>query len=101
MSRTSHNLNIEEIILKKPRITEKATVLSGLANPVYTFEVPASANKILIKKAVIDRFKVVPVKISIVNLPAKKVFFRRRLGTRSAVKKALVYLKPGQTIDTV
>ena len=101
MSRSANILNIDKIILKKPRITEKATLLSGLANPVYIFEVPSEANKVMIKKAVIDRFKVTPVKINIINLPAKRVFFRRRSGVRSGVKKALVYLKPGQTIDTI
>lgn len=101
MSRPGNTLNVNKIVLKKPRITEKATVLAGLANPVYTFEVPIEANKIMIKKAVIDRFKVTPLKISIINLPAKRVFVRRRQGVRSAVKKALVYLKPGQTIDTI
>ncbi|MEX0918377.1 MAG: 50S ribosomal protein L23 [Candidatus Paceibacterota bacterium] len=101
MSRLGNKLNIGKIILRQPRITEKATLLSSREKPVYTFTVPPEANKTMIKQAVIERFKVTPVKISIVNLPPKRKTVRRVPGVRSGIKKALVYLTPGQTIDAL
>lgn len=101
MSKVAHILNIKNLVLKKPRVTEKATVLASGAKPVYTFEVPLNVNKHQIKKAITEQFKVTPVKINIVNLPAKRVQVRRTDGMRSAVKKALVFLKSGQSIDVV
>ena len=91
---------MNELIIKKPRITEK----SGLQTEnlgVYTFEVTAKANKKNIAKAVGELYKVTPVKVNIINLPAKKVFARGKLGRKSGVKKAIVYLKKGEKIDFV
>lgn len=90
-----------ENILRRPRITEKATVLSGRENAVYTFEVSTDANKKQIAEAVEHYFKVKPVKVNIVNLPAKNVFVRRTRGTTAGIKKALVFLKKGDNIDFV
>ena len=101
MSKVAHILNIKNLVLKKPRVTEKATVLASAKKPVYTFEVPGHVNKHEIKKAIIDQFKVTPVKINIVNLPAKRIQVRRTNGVRGAVKKALVFLNSGQSIDVV
>ena len=91
----------EITILKKPRVTEKATLVAGGRLPVFTFEVASDANKLEISRAIRERFKVTPVKIRIVNLPAKRMFRRGSVGYRSGVKKAMVYLKAGETIDIV
>lgn len=101
MSTTGNIFNQEKLVLKKPRITEKATYLSGNKYPVYTFEVPVWAGKIEIKKAFEKDFKVKPLKVRIINLPSKVVTFRRQKGVRSGVKKAMIYLPVGQTIDVV
>lgn len=101
MSHIGNIFDKDKLILQKPRITEKATFLTGNKYPVYTFEVPAEANKIQIKKAVEKTFKVTPLKIRIINLPSKVVSVRRIKGVRSGVKKALVFLPVGQSIDTV
>lgn len=85
--------------LKKPHVTEKATMLSAKVNPAYTFEVEADINKIELKKIVKEVFKVTATKINITNLPAKKVFVRGKWGTKSGMKKAVVYLKKGDKID--
>jgi large subunit ribosomal protein L23 len=85
-------------IILRPRITEK----SGLANEaqnVYTFEVAKNATKISIAKAIKATYKVTPLKIRTITLPAKKVFVRGRNGTQSGVKKALVFLKKGDKIE--
>ena len=89
---------MNELIIKKPRITEK----SGLQAEnfgVYTFEVTTKANKKNITKAVKELYKVTPVKVNIINLPAKVVFTRGKKGRKSGVKKAIVYLKKGDKIE--
>jgi len=101
MSTIGNIFDKERLVLKKPRITEKATFLTGNKYPVYTFEVPDWAGKIQIKKAVEKDFKVTPLKVRIINLPSKVVNFRRRRGVRPGVKKAMVYLPAGQTIDII
>lgn len=85
-------------IIIKPRITEKAGLMSEISN-VYTFEVKKSANKKSLAKAIKDLYKVTPIKINIINLPAKKVLVRGKRGVQSALKKAVVYLKKGDKID--
>jgi len=90
---TKHILSI----IKKPRITEKAGIKSESHN-VYTFEVVSSGTKKTIAEAVKLIYKVTPIKINIVNLPAKKVTSRGRKGVKQSVKKALVTLKKGDKI---
>ncbi len=101
MSIIGNKFNHGQLILKKPRVTEKATFVTGNKNPVYTFEISERVNKIMVKQAIEDRFKVTPIKIRIINLPAKRKTVRRVPGVSSAVKKAMVYLSPGQTIDVI
>ena len=86
-------------ILKHPRITEKAAILAE--RNVYTFEVDPHAGKIEIARAVKQIYNVEPVRVNIIKLPAKKVMIRGKRGVKSAVKKALVYLKEGDKIEFV
>ncbi len=86
-------------ILKHPRITEKAAILAE--KNVYTFEVNLYAGKIEIARAVKQIYNVEVVRVNIVKLPAKKVTIRGKRGVKSAVKKALVYLKEGDKIEFV
>ncbi len=86
-------------VIKKPRITEKATV--GAEKGAYIFEVSEDSNKASIAKAIEQMYKVVPVKVNVVRNPAKKVFVRGKVGTKQAVKKAIVFLKKGDKIDLV
>lgn len=87
------------MILQRPRVTEKSTLLSGAKNPVYSFEVHDKATKPEIKKAIKAKYGVDAAKVNIVNLPAKKVMRRGKVGVKSAIKKAMVVLKEGQSID--
>ena len=89
---------VADVILR-PRITEKSGILSQ--GGVYTFEIATTANKNLVMKAVISLYKVTPVKVAIINSPAKKVFVRGRHGRVSGVRKAIVTLKEGDKIDFV
>jgi len=79
-------------LIKKPRITEKAGIKSESEN-VYTFEVSSKATKATVKKAVSEIYKVSPVKVNIINLPSKKVYSKGKVGVKSGVKKAVVFLK--------
>ncbi len=80
-----------------PRVTEKAAYATE--KNVYVFNVERSANKIQIRKAIKDAYKVTPVKIAVVVSKPKTKVFRGNLGTQSGSKKAYVYLKKGDTID--
>ncbi len=86
-------------ILKNPRITEKAS-FSYEAN-VYTFDVTDSANKTEIAKAVLELYKVKPVRVNILRVPRKEVISRGIKGTKGGGKKALVYLKKGDKIEFI
>ena len=84
-------------VIRKPVITEKATMVSN-ANAVV-FEVAMAANKPQIKEAVEALFnvKVKAVNTSITKGKVKK--FRGHTGRRSDVKKAYVTLEAGSAID--
>lgn len=97
-SRASGSTHLDRM-LTRPRITEKASVLSR--RHVYVFEVPKDANKTLIAATVKEIYRVTPVKVNIVNTPAKERTSRGIKGKKSAVKKALVYLKKGDTIEII
>lgn len=87
-------------IIIRPRITEKSGFLSESSN-VYTFEVARNTTKHSVSQAIKALYKFNPIKVSIVNLPAKKILVRGKPGTKQAVKKALVYLKKGDKIEFV
>ncbi|OGI83778.1 50S ribosomal protein L23 [Candidatus Nomurabacteria bacterium RIFCSPLOWO2_01_FULL_36_10b] len=83
----------------EPRLTEKAAHISTYN--VYTFNVASKANKIDIMKAVKEKFKVTPIRVNIVVNKPKASYIRGRIGTRGGGKKAMVYLKKGDTINFV
>ena len=85
-------------ILVRPRITEKAANMT--ANGVYTFDIRKSATKKDVAMAVSALYKVMPIKVNVVNTPAKRVQMRKKrgFGKTSATRKALVFLKKGDTI---
>lgn len=99
MSRTDYNQ--PALVLKKPRITEKATFMTGNKYPVYTFEIPDLVNKLAVKKAVKLKYNIDPIKVNIIKLPRKKVTVRRTNGMRAGIKKALVYMPVGTNIDFI
>ena len=84
-------------VIRKPIITEKATMASEAGAVV--FEVAIDANKPQIKEAVEALFgvKVKAVNTTVTKGKAKR--FRGRPGVRSDVKKAYVTLEEGNTID--
>jgi large subunit ribosomal protein L23 len=85
--------------LLRPRITEKAYALN--ANDQYVFEVSRDAHKHVIARSVEEAFGVHVVDVRTVNLPGKTKSFGKgqTKGRRSPVKKALVTIAPGETIE--
>ena len=80
-----------------PVITEKATLLSEHNKVV--FRVAADATKDEIAHAVEALFKVNVTKVNTLNVKGKTKRFRGIEGRRSDVKKAVVTLAEGQSID--
>jgi len=80
-----------------PVITEKATLLSEQNKVV--FQVAGDATKDEIASAVEALFKVNVTKVNTLNVKGKTKRFRGRIGRRSDVKKAVVTLAEGQSID--
>jgi len=80
-----------------PVITEKATLLSEQNKVV--FRVAKHATKDEITEAVEQLFKVNVIKVNTLVVKGKTKRFRGILGRRSDVKKAVVTLAPGQSID--
>lgn len=90
-----------ETILKGVRLTEKAANLQSNANQ-YTFEVADDANAFEVTAAVEKFFGVKVKRVNIMNVKGKlKVSRMRRasVGIKGAMKKAVVTLEKGQSID--
>lgn len=79
-----------------PRVSEKA--VEQAANGVYIFDVPTSATKPDVAKAVADTFKVKVDQVNMLIQQGKAKTFRRMKGRRSDIKKAYVKLEKGQKI---
>lgn len=89
----------KEDVLVRPHITEKASV--SAERGVFVFEVSPRAGKHDIMTAVQATYGVTPVKVNIVRSPAKAVFAKGKSGMKSGYKKAMVYLKKGDTIEII
>ena len=88
-------------ILRRPIITEKSNYQAGELNQ-YVFEVNIKATKQMVKDAIETVFDVDVARVNIVNVPPKRSrrWRNRRVKVRrSAYKKAIVSLEPGETID--
>lgn len=84
-------------ILIRPLITEKTT--SMMADNKYTFVVPLKANKVEIRQAVEQIFKVKVLDVNTIRVMGKTKRMGRTQGKRPDYKKAIVKLAPGQTIE--
>jgi large subunit ribosomal protein L23 len=80
-----------------PVITEKATLLSEQNKVV--FRVADTATKDEIAAAVEALFKVNVTKVNTINVKGKTKRFRGIMGRRVDIKKAIVTLADGQSID--
>ena len=68
---------------------------------VYTFKVHPDANKIEIKAAIEEIFKVKVIKVNTANFKGKPRRIRLQSGTRPDWKKAYVKLAEGSKIDLI
>ena len=84
-------------VIRKPIITEKATMTSETGGVV--FEVAMEANKPQIKEAVEALFGVKVKAVNTTITKGKVKRFRGQMGKRKDVKKAYVTLEEGNTID--
>lgn len=88
------NTNLHDV-LRAPLITEKGSVLRETEN-LYLFRVSMDANKITIKRAVEQIFKVKVASVRTVRVHGKVKRFGRSIGRRPDWKKAYVKLKAGE-----
>jgi len=87
------------VVIKLLQVTEKSSALSDQQRK-YFFVVNPNANKVEIKKAVADLYKVVVDKVNTMNYRGKIKRGRTgRLGQKSNWKRAVVTLSEGHKID--
>ena len=91
------NLTAHDII-RRPIITEKSNAL--MEHNKYTFEVHKSANKIQIRQAVEQVFKVTVLSVNTMNVPSKPKRRGAMVGRTRSWKKAVVALPQGQSIES-
>ena len=84
-------------IIRSPVITEKATMLSEQNKVV--FKVASDATKPQIKQAVEKLFDVKVTAVNTLVRKGKEKRFRGTIGRQSDVKKAIVTLAEGHSID--
>ena len=93
-------------IILRPILSEKGTVLSETQNK-FIFQVEKQSNKLEIKKAVEEKFKVKISKVATLNIKGKNKnmtirsngHILRTSGNRSSWKKAIITLEKGFSID--
>jgi large subunit ribosomal protein L23 len=88
-------------VLIRPILSEKSSYQSSKLNQ-FVFEVARGATKTQIREAVEQLFDVTVIRVNVINEPAKKsrrARSRRVLIRRSAMRKAIVSLTAGQTIN--
>jgi large subunit ribosomal protein L23 len=88
-------------VLRRPLVTEKSNYQTGDLNQ-YVFEVSLDATKNTIKDAVETLFDVKVERVNVLNVPPKRSRRwrnRRVMVRRSAYKKAIVTLAPGNRIE--
>ena len=85
-------------IIKAPIVTEKSAKLAQEGNTI-TFSVDTKANKTEIKQAVEKLFNVKVESVNTVNVRPKKKRVGRYVGKTNKVKKAIVKLSEGSSIE--
>jgi large subunit ribosomal protein L23 len=84
-------------VLVRPIITEKNTMLADQGK--YAFEVAPTVNKIEIKHAVEEVFKVRVAAVNVMRVPGKQRRMGRSYGMTRSWKKAVVTLEAGERIE--
>ena len=84
-------------IIKAPIITEKSA--AAAEKNIMTFSVDVKANKTQIKQAIEAIFNVKVESVNTINVKPKKKRVGRYVGKTSKVKKAIVKLQEGSSIE--
>lgn len=86
-------------------VSEKATALEHASfshtGPSYIFRAVPFATKLLLKKAIENRYNVKVSKVRIINTPSRTVRRGKILGHVPGYKKAIVTLAKDQSIDSL
>ena len=100
MNIKSHSISEERelSIILKPLLTEKSTNLNQFNQ--YSFIVSKNSNIFEIKKAIEKIFKVKVLKVNTLILRGKIKAFKGSYGYKKDIKKAIVTLAEGNTIDS-
>lgn len=85
-------------IIKAPIVTEKSSKLAQEKNTM-TFSVDTKANKTEIKQAVEKLFNVKVEKVNVINVKPRTKRVGRHTGMTNKVKKAIVKLQEGSSIE--
>ena len=99
-------MSVKSSMILRPILSEKGTMLGEALNK-YVFQVEKQCNKLEIKKAIEEKFKVKIIKVSTMNLKGKNKnmtiksngHILRTKGNQSSWKKAIVTLEEGSSID--
>jgi large subunit ribosomal protein L23 len=83
-------------IIRRPLVTEKSTLLRESGANVIAFEVAPKANKIQVKQAVEELFKVKVEEVRVFNVRGKMKRMGKWEGKRRDWRKAYVRLKAGE-----
>ena len=83
--------------LIEPWVTEKSHEL--MSSNKYVFKVNKLSNKRQIRKSVESLYDVKVTEINVVNIPAKKRRYGKTVGVKSGIKKAMITLKKGDSIN--
>ncbi|PKM43163.1 MAG: 50S ribosomal protein L23 [Firmicutes bacterium HGW-Firmicutes-8] len=86
-------------VLRKPIVSERSMGL--LEQNKYSFYVDPKSNKIEIKHAVQEMFKVTVTDVKTMNVKGKEKRMGKYLGRTAARKKAIVTLKQGDKIEII
>ncbi|HSP14848.1 MAG TPA: 50S ribosomal protein L23 [Thermoanaerobaculia bacterium] len=83
-------------VIRRPLVTEKSTLQREMGANIIAFEVAPEANKIQVKKAVEELFKVKVAEVRLANVRGKVKRMGRWAGKRRDWTKAYVRLKEGE-----
>ena len=89
--------NARDIIIR-PLVTEKS-MKADEANNTVVFEVAKGTNKIAVKQAIEEIFKVKVANVNIVNVKPREKRVGKYNGMTNAMRKAYVKLKEGSKIE--
>lgn len=86
-------------VLLNPHITEKATMLGEKGQ--YVFRVHPQATKDAVKQSVEVLYGVTVRNVRLIKKPAKKIRIGKKEGVKQGLKKAMVQLKIGESIEVI